>query len=42
MSLTIQEKEMLKELETLGIRVNADNKNIDIHKNNYKNRKSIC
>lgn len=36
MSLTIQEKEMLKELETLGISVNTDNKNIDIHKNNYK------
>lgn len=31
MSLTIQEKEMLKELEILGISVNTDNKNIELY-----------
>lgn len=36
MTLELEKKEIVKELETLGITVNTDDKKINIHKNNYR------
>ncbi|WP_177160743.1 hypothetical protein, partial [uncultured Fusobacterium sp.] len=36
MDFNVQKKEILDELETLGITVNVDNKKIDVNKNNYR------